>query len=178
MRVKYTLDHSLLELETLCNLKGHDRLATWIALSMIIHFTKSKAGSCRFIQNQMYLDTGIRKQYWKKAIDFLIQLGYISMIKAYSRSTNEAAVYRFIAIKGWAPGAPGWGTRAPGIGHQSTRDGAPGAQERYNQGYIQTEPMVFRQDQGSLYEKEGLQAPLPKLKQIQPSYIQKTNMKL
>lgn len=98
MNLNFQVHLSLLDIEPIKGLKGNTKLATWITMNMIAHFTRVN-GSCQLPKNQLAQAWGIRKSFFSDATKILIDCGWIKELKAYDRKTNSAA---------WYATAPGW----------------------------------------------------------------------
>ena len=92
MTINYNINHNLLKLEIFNGLKGQERRALLIALSMIYHFTKY-TGQCHFYQGQMSEDWDISARFFRSAINTLLDEKLIKVVRPYSRKEQKPAVY-------------------------------------------------------------------------------------
>lgn len=95
MKVNYNVDHKMFALDVFkeCKSAG-DRMATWLVLSQVVHWTKhSKGKSCELWKGQLSEDTGLHMRLFAKATKQLIKHRLIKEIKPYDRKTQSPAVY-------------------------------------------------------------------------------------
>jgi len=92
MNINYNIDHKLLQIEPIKDLKGNLRIATWHVLSMIIHFTKH-TGSCTVPKNQLAKSLGMKNTFFGEATKILLASKMIKEIKAFDRASQSAAIY-------------------------------------------------------------------------------------
>lgn len=94
MRLNYSIDHRLLASPVFEGVRGNERRALLITLSVIVHFTKNtKIGQCQFYQKQMALDWDMSERYFRDALRKLQKIGYIKCIKPYDRKSLTPGVY-------------------------------------------------------------------------------------
>ena len=92
MNINYSVDHKLLQIEPIKDLKGNLRIATWHTLCMIIHFSRH-TGSCKFPKNQMSKSLGMKNNYFGEATKILLNGNWIKELKPYDKASQEPAIY-------------------------------------------------------------------------------------
>jgi hypothetical protein len=88
MNINYNVDHRLLQLDLFNNLKGSDKIATWLLLSQVWHFYRCQL-ILEFKQGQMATDIPIGKNTWVKARKLLIKEGIVKIVANWDRKTNR-----------------------------------------------------------------------------------------
>jgi len=91
--MNYSIDHNLLKDPYIESLKGSKRVASWIALCFITHWTKH-AGYADFHSTAFAQSYGWKPATVKSALEGLVEAGLIVCIREYSRKANLPRRYK------------------------------------------------------------------------------------
>ena len=131
--MNWSIEHSLLEDEYISGLTGSKRVASWIAMCFIVHWTKTR-GFADFHSTAFAKDFGWKPNTVKVALEGLEEAGLIKCIRQYSRKGNIPR--RYIA-KRYVP-------KVKKVRPQGTKGIAPGDNNN-NVNYYNTQDDDFNQ---------------------------------